>query len=174
MWAESIALKTSEFILLLLSTVNKQQWGRSIGSHTCPCHNTAATMFGTWCGVLWIVSCSFFFFTILFSSISLVQVDLGFISPKNLIPEHGRLFLDLAKSNLAFLFLNVTSGLHLVVNPLCLHSWRRLLIVDFDNDVPTFSRVFLISVDVMKFFFFTKEKILQSSPLIVFQAFWCC
>ncbi len=61
----------------------------------------------------------------------------------------------LTKSNLVFLFLNVTSGLHLVVNPLYLHS-RCLLIVDFDNDMPTSSRVFLISVDVMKGFFFTK------------------
>ncbi len=68
----------------------------------------------------------------------------------------------LAQSNIAFLFLNVSSGLHLVVNPLYLHSWRRPLIVDFDNDVPTSSRVFLISGDVMKGFFFTKERILPS------------
>ncbi len=85
--------------------------------------------------------------------ISLVQVHLGFISSKNLIPEHVRLFrCFLAKSNLALLFLNVTSGLHLVVNPLYLPSWRCLLIVDLDNDVPSFSRGFLISVDVKKGF----------------------
>ncbi len=70
--------------------------------------------------------------------------------------------------NLAFLFLNVTSGFHLVVNPLYLHSRRHLLILDFDNDVPTSSRVFLISVDVMKGFYFTKERILRSSTLVVF------
>ncbi len=142
MWAESIALKTSEFILLLLSAVTSPintseavplQW------YICPCHNTAATMFDTWCGVLWIVSCSFLspYFSL---PISLLQVHFGFISTKNLIPEHGMLFFFrcfLAKCNLAFLFLNVTSGLHLIVKPLYLHSWRRLLIVDFDNDVPT-------------------------------------
>ncbi len=73
--------------------INKHQWARSIGSHTCPCYNTATSMFDTWCGVLWIMSCSFLspYFSL---PISLVQVNYGFISLKNCIPEHGMLFLQ--------------------------------------------------------------------------------
>lgn len=36
-------------------------------------------------------------------------------------------------SNLSFLFSDGTSGVHLVVNSLCLRWWRYLLVVDFDN-----------------------------------------
>ena len=47
------------------------------------------------------------------------------------------------KSNLTFLVPVVIGGLHIVVNPLYLHTWRHLF-VDFDNDTLTFSRIFLI------------------------------
>lgn len=42
-------------------------------------------------------------------------------------------FFFLGKCCLSFLFLNVTSYLHLAVNPLYFHTWRYLLIVDFDS-----------------------------------------
>ena len=67
------------------------------------------------------------------------------------------------------MFLKFTSVLHLAVNPLHLHSWKRLLSVDFHNDTPTFSRVFLTCLYVLKCFFFAKEKILPSFTLVV-----CC
>ncbi|MEE6518289.1 hypothetical protein FKM82_029205 [Ascaphus truei] len=59
----------------------------------------------------------------IFLPIILVQVDLGFICPKNAVPELGWLFFRycLAESNLAFLFLRLMNGLHLVVN-LCICS----------------------------------------------------
>lgn len=55
------------------------------------------------------------------------------------------LFFVLTNSNVA---LSVASGLYLPCNPLRFHSWRRLLIVDFD-DTSTCSRVFLIWLDVL-------------------------
>ncbi len=106
--------------------------------YICPCHNTAATMFDTWCGVLWIVSCSFL--SPYFSSHQFATSSFWFHQYKESYSRTWDAFFFrcfLAKCNLAFLFLNVTSGLHLIVKPLYLHSWRRLLIVDFDNDVPT-------------------------------------
>lgn len=45
MWMENVTLYTSEFILLLLSTV------ASVNA------NTTSTMFDTWYGILWIMSC---------------------------------------------------------------------------------------------------------------------
>ena len=58
------------------------------------------------------------------------------------------------------LFLNVSGGLLRVVNSLRLHSWKHLLAKDVGDDLPTFSRVFLTSVDVVKQRFFTKERTL--------------
>ncbi len=58
----------------------------------------------------------------------------------------------LANSNLAFLFLRLTNGLHLVVNPLYSLWWSLLLIVDFDTHTPTSWRVFLIWPTVVKVF----------------------
>lgn len=48
----------------------------------------------------------------------------------------------LAQSNQAFLGLSVTFCLDLVVNPLYLQLWRHLLIVDLENDVRTYTRLF--------------------------------
>ena len=77
-------------------------------------------------------------------------------------------FLDVFRQSLiwAFLLLNVTSGLLLVVNSLSVNSWRCLLIID--NDTPTFTGVFLTYLEVVKRFFFTKERILLSSTSVVF------
>ena len=53
------------------------------------------------------------------------------------------------KVSVAFLFLSVTSGFHLVVNPI---FTVMKLTVDFENDVPTSQRVFLTWLDVVKGF----------------------
>lgn len=53
------------------------------------------------------------------------QVHPSFIGPKNRVPQLGDIFkYFLPQPNLFFLFLNITSGLHLVVNPLNSHPWR--------------------------------------------------
>lgn len=67
----------------------------------------------------------------------------------------GQAFVDFSFSNLA---LSVTSDLNLVENRLCLHSCTRILIA-FNNDTFTSSRVFLTWLDVMKSFvvFFHQE-----------------
>lgn len=50
-------------------------------------------------------------------------------------------------------FWSVTSGLHFVLKALYFHSWRRLLLLDGDNDTPTSSRIFLTSLDILKLIF---------------------
>lgn len=70
-----------------------------------------------------------------------------------------RIFLHVTKSNLSFLSLNVTISLHFVVNPLCLHSWRCLWIVD------------LTGLNFVKVFCFAMEIILPSSTLAIFCSF---
>ena len=90
---------------------------------------------------------------------------------------HGMLFQNckgffrccLANSNLVFLFLRLTNGLHLVVHPLYSLLWSLFLIVDFDTHTSTSWRVFLIWRTVVKEFFFTREIILLSSTAVVFR-----
>lgn len=50
-------------------------------------------------------------------------------------------FQKCSSSNRAFLFLSVASGLHIVVNLLYFHVWRRLSIGHLYNDTPTSLRV---------------------------------
>ena len=69
----------------------------------------------------------------------------------------------LANSNLVFLFLRLTNGLHLVVNPLYSLWWGLL------THTPSSWRVFLIWPTVVKGFFFTRERILLSSTTVVFR-----
>lgn len=54
-------------------------------------------------------------------------------------------------------FWSVTSGLHFVLKALYFHSWRRLLLLDGDNDTPTSSRIFLTSLDILKLIFLTMK-----------------
>ena len=70
---------------------------------------------------------------------------------------------------MVFLFLRLTNGLHLVVNPLYSLWWSLLLIVDFDTYIPTSWRVFLIWPTVEKGFFFTREIIILLSTTVVFR-----
>lgn len=52
LWAESVALYTVKYTLLLLSAVT---WSLNTSSHTCPFHNATSTLFDRLCGVLWIM-----------------------------------------------------------------------------------------------------------------------
>lgn len=118
--------------------ISIQQWVCSIGSHPSPSHNTASTMFATWCNTLWIMN----FFSILFYYHYFYESVLGFICIKNL--NIGCFLfkkMSVSKIQSSFLLLNFTSSVHLVVKPLYLHLWRWLLTVDFGNDTTTFSRV---------------------------------
>ena len=95
------------------------------------------------------------FFSILLSSRHLVTGLSWFYLSSKFDSRRWEAFFCLGESqmsNLSFLFLNVTSGLHLVVNPLYLHLGRCLVIVDF-GDTPLWVR-----------FFFTKES--HCSPVI--------
>ncbi len=87
-------------------------------------------------------------FSILSPPVNLVQVDLNCTYQKNTFPEVVWLLLliFLAKSNLA-LFAHCGEP-------------SVLLIVDFDSDTPTFWRVFVPWLDVVKGFFFTMERII--------------
>ena len=105
-------------------------------------------------------------FVVLYSSmpVILVQAKLGFISPENLVPELFR----------HFLFLTVTSCLHPVVNPLYLHPWRCLLIVDVENDT-NFSQsvLYLARYSEGVFLYQGRNSVLCSSS-VVLRALWCC
>ena len=111
----------------------------------------------------------FLSFSILFSSL---WYKLIFVSSAHwiLFQNCERFFrCCLANSNLAFMFLRLTNGLHLVVNPLYSLWWSLLLIVDFDTHTPTSWRVFLIWPTVVKGVFFTRERIIWSSTTVVFR-----
>lgn len=95
--------------------------------------------FGSW-GFPFLLFPSFWYRVILAVQRNLFQNLAGFV----------------AKSNLAFLFSSVTSGLRLEENPLYLHLWR--LILSVGNDASTSFRVFLASLDVVKSFFFHQGK----------------
>ncbi len=157
--------------------INKYKRTSSTGSHTCPRHDTTTTMLHWWGGMLRIMSSSF---PSPYSSLPSLWYKLILVSS-----VHRMLFQNcegffrcrLANSNLAFLFLRLTNGLHLVVNPLYSLWWSLLLIVDFDTHTPTSWRVFLIWPTVVKGVFFTRERILRSSTTVVFRGLpglWCC
>ena len=118
---------------------------------------------------LWIISYSFPSTDFLFQSFNLIWVS----SVQTIWFQSLRGFFScfLAKPNPSFLFLNVPSGLYLVVNRLYLHSWQPLIIVEFDIDTLTFSWVFSTCLHVVKGFFFTKKMILYFNCLL--QALWC-
>ncbi len=179
-WADNIARNTSEFILLLLSAVTSSINTRetsSTGSHTCPRHDTTTTMLHWWGGMLRIMSSSFLLHTLLFPSLWYKLILVSSVHRMLFQNCEGFFRCRLANSNLAFLFLRLTNGLHLVVNPLYSLWWSLLLIVDFDTHTPTSWRVFLIWLTVVKGVFFTRERILRSSTTVVFRGLpglWCC
>lgn len=94
-WADSTALYTSEFMLLLLSAVasslNTSDPVPLATIHAHVIHSASSTMFGRWCGMLQTMNCfsSSQYFSI---SIILVQVNLGFICSKRVFKALCRLF----------------------------------------------------------------------------------
>ena len=171
-WADNIARNTSEFILLLLSAVTSSIITRepvplaTIHAHTMtlrpPCLTDEVVCFGSW-------AVPFLLHTLLFPSFWYKLIFVSFVHRMLFQNCKGFFTCCLANSNLVFLFLRLTNGLHLVVNPLYLLWWSLLLIVDFDTHTPTTWRVFLIWPTVVKGFFFTREGILLSSTTIVFR-----
>ena len=127
-----------------------------------PCFTDEVVCFGSW-------AVPFLHHTLLFPSF---WYKLIFVSSvQRILFQNFKGFFRccLANSNLVFLFLRLTNGLHLVVDPLYSLWWSLLLIVDFDTHTPTSWRVLLIWPTVVKGFFFTREIILRSSTTVVFR-----
>ncbi len=75
----------------------------------------------------------------------------------------------LANSNMAFLFLRLTNGLHLVVNPLYSLWWSLLLIVDFDTHTTYLLESVLDLANCCEGCFLHQGRILRSSTTVVFR-----
>ena len=157
-WADRISLNTSEFIRLLLSSVTSsintsdpvplEARHAHVITLPPPFFTDDVVSVGSWAVPSLIHTYffpSFWYRLIWVSSVQrmLFQNRAGFF----------RCFL--AKSNLAFLFLRLMNGLHLVVNPLYLFMWSLPFMVHLDNDMPTSWRLFFTWLDVVKGFFFT-------------------
>ncbi len=146
-WADNIARNTSEFILLLLSAVTSSINTRepvplaAIHAHAMtlppPCFTDEVVCLGLW-------AVPFLLYTLLFPSLWYKLILVSSVHRMLFQNCEGFFRCRLANSNLAFLFLRLTNGLHLVVNPLYSLWWSLLLIVDFDTHTPTSWRVFLI------------------------------
>lgn len=117
---------TSEFILTFIRSqvINKHQWPSSTGSRTCPCHDTASTIFDKWCGMLWVMSCS-----ILFSILSFLY-KLILVSSVHRIwfqNRSGFFRCFLAKSYLAFLFLSFITVIYILLWSICIYIYKASL-----------------------------------------------
>jgi hypothetical protein len=138
-------------------------------------HNTTSTMLHRWGGMLQIMSSSFpspYSTHHSGTSWSLSHLSDGHCSRT----VHAFFRCCLANSNLVFLFLRFTNGLHLVINRLYLLRWSLLLNVDSDTDTPASWRVFFIWSTVVKGFSSPgKESFCRPPQLfcVVFWAFWC-
>ncbi len=135
-WADNIARNTSEFILLLLSAVTSSINTRepvplaAIHAHAMtlppPCFTDEVVCLGSW-------AVPFLLHTLLFPSLWYKLILVSSVHRMLFQNCEGFFRCRLANSNLAFLFLRLTNGLHLVVNPLYSLWWSLLLIVDFDT-----------------------------------------
>ena len=103
------------------------------GSHTCPSYNTSANMFDRWGGMLWIMSGSFFspHFPLSITGWSSSHLSIT-LSSKSSCSSTSFLIYSFANCNLTILFLMLSRGSHLVVNPLRLCGRSLLSIVIFD------------------------------------------
>ena len=136
-WADNIAWNTSEFILLLLSAVTSSINTRepvplaAIHAHAItqppPCFTDEVVCFGSW-------AVPSLLHTLLFPSFWYKLIFVSSVHRMLFQNCTGSFRCFLANSNLVFLFLRLTNGLHLVVNPLYLLWWSLLLIVDYDTD----------------------------------------
>ena len=171
-WADKIPRNTSEFILLLLSAVTSSVNTRepvplaAIHAHAMtlppPCFTDEVVCFGWW-------AVPFLLHTLLFPSLWYKLILVSSVHRMFFQNCNGCFRCCLANSNLVFLFLRLTNGLHVVVNPLYSLWWSLLLIADFETHTPASWRVLLIWPTVVKGFFFTRERILLSSTTVVFR-----
>ncbi len=159
---DSISLYTSEFIRLLPSSVtssintSNQVPLEAMHVHAITLLHHASQM------MLYALDHELFqAFSILFSSQDSGTGWSYFQPSKECFFRSGLAILDVFWQSL------IWPCLHLVVNPLYLLSWSLLLIVDFDSNTPAFWRVFFTWLDVVKGFFFTRERILKSSTTVV-------
>ena len=149
----SRALYTSEFILTFLSAVtsptNSNEPVPLAAKHTH--HNTAATMFDTWCGSLDHQPFLSFFLCKRFSSrpsdtCSSVSAVHG-IRVRNL---RGVFFMYSGKVSTLLPVLERYQRFAPRFKPSVFTSWRGLLIIDSDGDTTTFCRVLLTCLWVVK------------------------
>lgn len=100
-------------------------------------------MLHQWGGMFWILSSSFpspyaSLPIILVHSFKLIVVSSVLrMLFQNCTGSFRCLGFFLANSDLAFLFLRLTNGLHLVLNPLYSLWWSLFLVLDVDTDTPT-------------------------------------
>lgn len=93
--------------------------------------------------MLCLLGCSFLLLSFLFTAFwykFLVLISAKFPDPR------GFFRCCLLTSHMSFWVLYVTSGLHLIVNPLYLHFRRHILIEDIYNDTSAYSGDFLPSL----------------------------
>ncbi len=95
-----------------------------------PCFTDEVVCLGSW-------AVPFLLHTLLFPSLWYKLILVSSVHRMLFQNCEGFFRCRLANSNLAFLFLRLTNGLHLVVNPLYSLWWSLLLIVDFDTHTPT-------------------------------------
>ncbi len=91
-----------------------------------PCFTDEVVCLGSW-------AVPFLLHTLLFPSLWYKLILVSSVHRMLFQNCEGFFRCRLANSNLAFLFLMLTNGLHLVVNPLYSLWWSLLLIVDFDT-----------------------------------------
>ncbi len=128
-WADNIARNTSEFILLLLSAVTSSINTRepvplaAIHAHAMtlppPCFTDEVVCFGSW-------AVPFLLHTLLFPSLWYKLILVSSVHRMLFQNCEGFFRCRLANSNLAYLCLRLTNGLHLVVNPLYSLWWSLL------------------------------------------------
>lgn len=162
MWAECRSIHLIIDPLLLLALPSSTAEICSISKHTHSNHHNASTMFDTW---LWSFLDHQLFLLHTFP-ITLIQSHIGFICLRNLIPEPGALFLDAFRPDRVYsdLLGFECSQWFALCYKLCLHSSRRLLIVDVDTDNCPPPHNSCLHV---KGFVFTMETILLSSNSVV-------
>ncbi len=178
-WADNIARNTSEFILLLLSAVTSSINTRepvplaAIHAHAMtlppPCFTDEVVCLGSW-------AVPFLLHTLLFPSLWYKLILVSSVHRMLFQNCEGFFRCRLANSNLAFLFLRLTNGLHLVVNPLY-SLWWSLSDCWLWHTYTYLLRVFLIWPTVVKGVFFFQGRILRHPPQlfsVVFRVFWCC
>ncbi len=171
-WADNIARNTSEFILLLLSAVTSSINTREpvhTGSHTCPRHDTTPPCFTDEVVCLGSWAVPFLLHTLLFPSLWYKLILVSSVHRMLFQNCEGFFRCRLANSNLALLFLRLTNGLHLVVNPLYSLWWKSLLIVTLTHIHIPPGECSWSGQLLWRVFLLHQERILRSSTTVVFR-----